>query len=56
VVAFVIPDLQKFNVADDIIVGRVLDWGGTSLTCGYGLMMTLLFLAVAWMFFEFREV
>lgn len=56
IVAVVFPDLNKFNLADELVMGNTFPWSVALTTCGYGLVMTVAFLAVAWLFFEFREL
>ncbi|MDX2226880.1 MAG: ABC transporter permease subunit [Verrucomicrobiae bacterium] len=56
VVGLLIPDLQKFNVVDEIVLGKALTWGQTLFTSGYGVSMTLAYLLLAWLIFEFREI
>ncbi|MDK3161833.1 hypothetical protein QPK87_35565 [Kamptonema cortianum] len=56
VVAIIFPDMNKFNLADELVMGNILPWSVALTSCAYGLVMTAAFLAVAWAFFEFREI
>jgi len=55
-VIVIFPDLNKFNLADELVMGNSLPWSVAMTTCAYGLVMTIAFLIVAWLFFEFREL
>jgi len=55
-VAFFIPDLQSFNLIDDIIVGNVITWAHTLKVLGYGVGMTALIMALAYSIFYYKEI
>ncbi len=55
-ITIVFPDMNKFNLADELVMGSTLPWNVALTSCAYGLVMTAAFLAVAWLFFEFREI
>jgi ABC-type Na+ efflux pump permease subunit len=55
-VAFFVPDLQSFNLADDIIVGNVITWGHTLKVVGYGAGMSALIMALAYAIFYYKEI
>ena len=55
-VSFFIPDLQSFNLADDIVVGNVITWAHTWKVIGYGGMMTVIVMALAYAIFYYKEI
>lgn len=55
-VAFFIPDLQSFNLADDIVVGNVITWAHTIKVLGYGAWMTAVITALAYAIFYYKEI
>jgi dihydroorotate dehydrogenase len=55
-VAFFIPDLQSFNLADDIVVGNVITWAHTWKVIGYGAWMTAIITALAYAIFYYKEI
>lgn len=55
-VAFFIPDLQSFNLADDIVVGNVITWAHTWKVIGYGAWMTAIVTALAYAIFYYKEI
>lgn len=55
-VAFFIPDLQSFNLADDIVVGNVITWAHTWKVIGYGAWMTAIVAALAYAIFYYKEI
>jgi hypothetical protein len=55
-VAFFIPDLQSFNLADDIVVGNVITWAHTLKVLGYGAWMTGVITALAYAIFYYKEI
>lgn len=55
-VAFFIPDLQSFNLVDDIVVGNVITWVHTWKVLGYGIWMTSIITALAYAIFYYKEI
>lgn len=55
-VAFFIPDLQSFNLADDIVAGNVVTWAHTWKVLGYGCWMTAVVTALAYAIFYYKEI
>lgn len=51
-----IPDLQSFNLADDIVVGNVITWAHTLKVLGYGVGMTAVIMALAYVIFYYKEI
>ena len=56
VVALVFPDLQLFNLVDDIVVGTVVPTMMFVKTAGLGLMYTVVYLLAGYWFFSAKEL
>lgn len=56
VVALVFPDLQLFNLVDDIVVGTAIPLGLFAKTATLGGFYVLIYLLVAWLIFEWKEL
>ncbi len=55
-VAFFIPDLQSFNLADDIVIGNIITWVHACKVIGYGAWMTAIVTALAYAIFYYKEI
>lgn len=55
-VAILFPDLQLFNLVDDIVVGTVVPTALFLKTAGLGVMYTIVYLLVGYWFFVVKEL
>jgi ABC-type Na+ efflux pump permease subunit len=56
VVALIFPDLQSFNLIDDVIAGNAVPLGLLFKTLAMGLFYTAFYLAIAWTVFFRKEL
>ena len=56
VVALVFPDLQMFNLVDEIVVGTSIGAWLLLKTCGLGLMYFLIYLIAGFFVFSSKEL
>jgi ABC-type Na+ efflux pump permease subunit len=52
----IVPDLDAFNVADDIILGNAIPWGHVGSVVVYGVVYSAAVVAAAHFVFEGREI
>jgi hypothetical protein len=55
-VALVFPDLQSFNLTDDVVAGNAIPAGLLLQTTGMGLFYCTFYLALAWAVFYRKEL
>jgi len=55
-ITFFVPDLNVFNKADDIVVGKPVEWAYVWNAAGYGLFYIAVVLLAAYFIFEEKEI
>lgn len=56
IITFFVPDLNAFNKADDLVVGKIIPWDYVFHTIGYGLFYSAGVLLIAYFIFEEKEI